>query len=64
MSAESESAAQAVAGAVTGKDSPDSVKVTRPARDAIWALLLPAVASWRSSCSSSAFWPGGANGLT
>lgn len=39
MSAEIESAANAVANAVTGKDSPDSVKVTRPAAGAIWALF-------------------------
>lgn len=39
MSAEIESAANAVAGAVTGEGTPDSVKVTRPAVGAIWALF-------------------------
>ena len=39
MSADIESAANAVAGAVTGEGSPDSVKVSRPATGAIWALF-------------------------
>lgn len=39
MSAEIESAAKAVADAVTGAGSPDSVKVVRPTAGAIWALF-------------------------
>lgn len=39
MSADLEKAAQAVAGAVTGEGTPDSVKVSRPTTGAIWALF-------------------------
>lgn len=39
MSADIKSAASAVADAVTGEGSPDSVKVTRPTAGAVWALF-------------------------
>jgi hypothetical protein len=39
MTAEMKSAAEAVAGAVTGEGSPDRVKVTRPTTGALWALF-------------------------
>lgn len=39
MTAEMKSAAEAVAGAVTGEGTPEHVKVTRPTTGAVWALF-------------------------